>query len=145
MTFKRILIAVDDSVYGAHAANTGIAMAAAMGAEVAFVSVVDPSFVAGNSDSGVPADQLLASAEREAKALLVAYRERAKTSPPALEFLERGKPAVKIVAVAKAWPADMIVIGTHGRGTVGRLLLGSVAEGVLHHAHCPVVIVRGEL
>ncbi len=145
MNFKRILIAVDDSVYGAHAANTGIAMAGAMGAEVAFVSVVDPSFVTANSDSGVPADQLLASAEREVKQVLVAYRERAKTSPPALEFLEKGKPAERIVAVAKAWPADMIVIGTHGRGTVGRLLLGSVAEGVLHHAHCPVVIVRGEV
>jgi nucleotide-binding universal stress UspA family protein len=45
---------------------------------------------------------------------------------------------------AKRWPADLIVIGTHGRSGISRLLLGSVAEGVVRGASVPVLLVRAE-
>jgi len=45
---------------------------------------------------------------------------------------------------AKSWPADLIVIGTHGRRGVNRLLLGSVAETVIRTASKPVLIIRGQ-
>jgi universal stress protein A len=55
-----------------------------------------------------------------------------------------GKPAAEIVNAAKEWPADVIVIGSHGRAGVTRVLLGSVAEAVMRHAPCPVLVVRPE-
>ena len=53
-----------------------------------------------------------------------------------------GDPAQQIVDVAKSWQADLIIVGTHGRTGLRRLLMGSVARNVLHHAHCSVLIVR---
>jgi nucleotide-binding universal stress UspA family protein len=49
------------------------------------------------------------------------------------------------VRAAKAWPADLIVIGSHGRAGIVRTLLGSVAEGVMRHASCPVLVVRAQV
>jgi nucleotide-binding universal stress UspA family protein len=48
-----------------------------------------------------------------------------------------------VVDSAKAWPADVIVIGTHGRRGVGRLLIGSDAEQIVRYARVPVLLVRG--
>jgi nucleotide-binding universal stress UspA family protein len=56
--------------------------------------------------------------------------------------LTDGDPATEILSVAKDLPCDLIVMGTHGRTGLGRLLLGSVAEQVLRAAPCPVVTVR---
>jgi len=53
-----------------------------------------------------------------------------------------GPPAWSIVDAAKEGNYDLIVIGTHGRTGVPRMLLGSVAENVVRHAHCPVLTVR---
>ncbi len=143
MSFKRILIAVDESTIAAHAADVGTELAKSLKAEMAFVYVTDPATLDAAS-SGVPSDVLLRMAEQEAKKLLAAFRERAPMSPAALEFLEVGNPAAKIVEGAKNWSADVIVIGSHGRGKVQKLLLGSVAEGVVRHAPCPVLVVRAQ-
>ena len=142
MNFNRILIAVDESAVAAHAVDVGIELGKSLKAELAFIHVVDTSISHAAPKIEVPADQLIARKEEEAMNLLSAFRQRAGTSPAALEFLERGKPAVKIVEGAKSWPADLIVIGSHGRGGLQRLLLGSVAESVVRHAHCPVLVVR---
>jgi nucleotide-binding universal stress UspA family protein len=56
-----------------------------------------------------------------------------------------GDPATEIVREASSWPADLILMGTHGRSRVGRLLLGSVARNVLHHAPCSVLVVREQV
>ncbi len=53
-----------------------------------------------------------------------------------------GSPVDEICGLAKKFDADIIVVGTHGRRGVSRLLLGSVAEGVLRSALCPVLVVR---
>lgn len=53
----------------------------------------------------------------------------------------RGSPDQQIVERAKDWEADLIVVGSHGRGFWGRLL-GSVSTGVVHHAPCSVLVVR---
>ena len=54
----------------------------------------------------------------------------------------RGNPAAMIVEEAKNWNADLIVVGSHGFGFWSRLMLGSVSNGVLHHAPCSVLVVR---
>lgn len=143
MSFKRILIAVDESSFAAHAAGVGIELAKALNAELAFFHAIDPSSLS-SPEGGIPADVLAATAEQDARSLLGAFRERAATRPAALEFLEFGKPASKIIEGAKTWPADLIVTGSHGRGRVEKLLLGSVAENVLRHAPCPVLVVRAQ-
>ena len=53
----------------------------------------------------------------------------------------RGSPDQQIVEKAKEWKADLIVVGSHGRGFWGRML-GSVSDGVVHHAPCSVLVVR---
>ncbi len=53
-----------------------------------------------------------------------------------------GDPAFAILEQAHASQADLIVMGTHGRGGLARFLMGSVSHSVLHHANCPVLIVR---
>lgn len=143
MSFKRILIAVDDSAFAARAADVGVELAKSLQAEVGFVHVFDPS-VGPGATWGMPADRLLDMSERAAKRLLATVREGTAIRSNVPEFIESGKPAFKIVEVAKNWPADLIVMGSHGRGKIGTLLLGSVAHGVLHHAPCPVLVVRAQ-
>jgi len=53
-----------------------------------------------------------------------------------------GTPGAAIVTAAQDWKADLIVMGTHGRTGISRLLLGSVAEHVLRHAKCPVLTIK---
>ena len=76
--------------------------------------------------------------------LYLQHRQRLSLQPSALEFVVTGTPADEIVKAAKAWSADLIVIGTHGRGGVQRALLGSVADGVMRNAPCPVLIIRAK-
>lgn len=142
MSFKKILIAVDEGPFAAHAADAGIDLARQLGAEVAFVTVVDPAMMRVAADSGISEAKWQAAAQHEAKNLLNAFASRAAATPPPLEFPEFGKPSVKIVETARAWPADLIVMGTHGGNVVSNILLGSVAQGVLRHAPCPVMIIR---
>lgn len=56
--------------------------------------------------------------------------------------VEDGDPATEIMHAARAMPCDLIVMGTHGRSGIGRLLIGSVAEKVLRRAPCPVLTVK---
>ena len=53
-----------------------------------------------------------------------------------------GPPGEAIVEVAASEQVDLVVVGSHGRGAVGRFLVGSVSEYVVRHAPCPVLVVR---
>jgi nucleotide-binding universal stress UspA family protein len=61
--------------------------------------------------------------------------------PLVSEEVLNGVPAQQIVEKAKEWKADLIIVGSHGRGFWGRML-GSVSDGVVHHAPCSVLVVR---
>ncbi len=141
MSFKRILIAVDDSEFASRAADVGVELARSLHAEVGFVTVYDPSVGPGRM-WGVPADRLAEASEHAAKSLLATFREPIETRSVVPEFVEPGEPASKIIEAANNWQADLIVMGSHGRGKVQGLLLGSVSQGVLHNARCPVLVVR---
>ena len=139
MNIRRILIAVDDEPLAAHAAELGIELASSLGAEIAFVHVIEPGLVQA---TGITPGELLADTEREAKTLMDGFCQLVPQTHQPLKFVNVGNPASEIVRTAKEWPADMIVIGSHGRHGIQRALLGSVAEAVMRHAPCPVLVTR---
>ena len=132
MSFRRILTALDDSAIAAHAVEVGTELATALQAQAALVYVVDPR-LALQPDSGIPAAEWLAMLRRDSQAFLATAGLRTGL-PPAWQFLREGKPADEILAAAREWEADLIVIGTHGRSGVSRLILGSTADSVVRHA-----------
>ena len=140
MVFRRILIAIDDEPIAAHAADIGAELARVVGAEMAFIRVIDPELV-NAADTGIQPDVFVASAKDDARKLIDDFRKRLPQQTAVLEFVQIGSPQTEIVNAAKDWPADLIVIGTHGRGPIAHFLLGSVAERVVRLAPCPVLTV----
>ena len=143
MNIRKILVAVDASPVAARAADVATDLVRSLGGELALIHAIDPAWGFA-PESGLPAGELIARAEDEGRRLLAGFRQRAALQPAPLEFVPVGKPAGEIVKAAKEWPADLIVIGSHGRSGVTRVVLGSVAEAVMRHAPCPVVVVRGK-
>jgi nucleotide-binding universal stress UspA family protein len=143
MNFRNILVAVDSGPVAAHAAEVGSELARALGANVALIYAVDPTLAVA-PESGISAGELVALAEQDGRRLLAGFRGRFSLPASTLEFVEVGQPASTIVKAAKDWPADVIVIGSHGRGGVRRALVGSVAEAVMRHAPCPVLVIRAK-
>lgn len=58
--------------------------------------------------------------------------------------LRVGEVAEEVVGLAEELDVDLIVVGTRGRGVIGRALMGSVSDSVVRHAHCPVVVARSQ-
>lgn len=139
MAFGRILIAVDSGRVAAHAAKIGAELASLVGAQVGLIhGVVAP--LSYTSEDAASTENVIAQAVQEGERLLSSFHQRLALPPSTLDFVEFGRPATGIVETAKRWPADLIVMGSHGRGGVQRMLLGSVAEEVMRHAPCPVLI-----
>ena len=69
-------------------------------------------------------------------------RELREMTPNVQTVVRGGEPAEQVIRAADELEADLIVIGGRGKGTVGAILLGSVAYRVLHHAPCPVLVTR---
>jgi nucleotide-binding universal stress UspA family protein len=143
MPFHNVLIALDDGRVAAHAVDVGIELARTLRANIAIINVTESADTYG-SDIGIAPEQLAALSKEEGRKLLYDARQRLSLDPTVLEFLEAGNPSDEIVKAAKAWPADLVIVGSHGRGGVERVLLGSVAEAVVRHAHCPVLVVRSQ-
>jgi nucleotide-binding universal stress UspA family protein len=143
MAFRRILIALDGSPLAAHAAETGAELARSLGAHLGLVSVVDTRATDAIASDQSPA-ALREQARDEARRAIEAVRALEPAKAAAFEFLPEGKPGEEIVRAAREWQADLVVIGSHGRGGLERMLMGSVAEAVLRQAPCPVLIVRAQ-
>ena len=143
MPAQRILIAVDSEPVAAHAADVGIELASKLAAEIAFVYVVDPKgdFTA---ESGISVSELTARLHGDARKLLGVFCGHLTGDMKAFEFVRTGNAATEIVNTAKQWEANFIVIGCHGRCGIKRALLGSVAEEVIRHAPCPVLVVKAK-
>jgi nucleotide-binding universal stress UspA family protein len=140
MSFRKILIAVEASPIAAHAVDVAIELAQALQAQTALIRVTSPPG-AGGVDAGLSSGELLAQEKKQDQRVLEGVRERLSLPPSVLEFSPVGDPAVEIVKAAREWPADLIVIGSHGRKGMSRIMLGSVAEAVTRQAPCPVLVV----
>lgn len=82
--------------------------------------------------------------EKDVLLVTSALRDAAACFAPGSEVqvLVEGQVGPAVIAAAQSYAADLIVMGTYGRGGVSRLILGSVADYVVRHASCPVVTVR---
>ncbi len=148
--FKTMLIAIDGSELGAKALDTGLALARAHNGSLLILNATDPVSTGigsggfGTIDAGPIIERLEEGYREEAKKLLDAARQKAEAAGVTAETLHvpRRRPAEAILDTAKARGSDLIVMGSHGRRGLGRLLLGSQAAEVLAHAQIPVLIVK---
>ncbi len=140
MSFKKIVIPTDGSVFTGPAIDAGIEMAKAVGAEVTALYVLDQSVY-----SNMPMDAAIVNVyqtlEKEGRNAVKAVRAKAEAAGvPVEERIVEGLPAAAIVALSKDY--DLIVMGTLGRTGVSKALMGSVAEKAIEGAKCPVMVVR---
>jgi nucleotide-binding universal stress UspA family protein len=148
--YRRILVPVDGSGTSALGLQQALGLAKDQRAQLRVLNVIDERVMATAADAYGAADMsaLLQSMEEtgkkaleEAAALAKAGKVRAETA----QVQSRGRYVSDVILdQAKTWRADLIVMGTHGRRGLNRLLLGSDAERVLREAPVPVLLVRGE-
>ncbi len=139
-----ILLATDGSPSAREAAKTAIELAKATGWRLRALTVWRIPVV--TSYGYVPMDYVpeLAQAEREHAGNVVGDVVEAARAVgvDATSELRQGDAVDEICAAAEETNADFVVLGAHGWGALKRLVFGSVSLGVLHHAPCPVLIVR---
>ena len=143
-TFRRILMATDFSEASLAAWDRALLLAADNGADLFVVHAYDPpnTFHTGGIAPGhyEEWDQAVRTAANEKLDLLVAQARKAGIR--AHRSVEAGNADEAVTKAAKDLEADLIVMGTHGRRGVSRMLLGSVAARVVATAPCPVLTVR---
>jgi nucleotide-binding universal stress UspA family protein len=147
--YKRILIATDGSELASRALAHGLALAKEVKAPVTLVTVTQPwsafdmahKVREGNRD---PMHQFEEIALASAQVILDAAEQKAKIAGVACEIVHvpDQHPAEGIITTAEKSGCDLIVMASHGRRAVGRLLLGSQAVEVLSHSRVPALIVR---
>jgi universal stress protein A len=142
---RPVLVAVDFSAVARHALAWALDHAAHVAAEVHTIHVIERRLRAGDLSSdpaAIKAELTQVHAEAAAElAKLVEPDARAKI-PQLHEHVAFGSPAEEIVGLANDLDAALIVIGSHGRGAIERVLLGSTAERVVRAARCPVLVVK---
>jgi nucleotide-binding universal stress UspA family protein len=145
VSIKRILVPTDFSDCARPAVRYAAELADKFGAELVLLHVV-PDAVLALPDAVMPTPAAgadlheLTEAGKTGLAHLIAAEKLSRLSPrPEVRV---GSPAPEIVAAATDLHADLVCIGTHGRGGLARVLLGSVAELVVRQAPCPVLTVR---
>ncbi len=138
MNLKKVLFPTDFSHSGDAALKTATALARDSGAKLLIVHVEEPPTLYGGGEMyyGMP--------EPSAEELRRMLEEVVPTDPqvPYEHHLITGDPAGALVRLAESEDVDMIVMGTHGRTGLFRLLMGSVAEAIVRRATCPVLTFR---
>ncbi|HVY76042.1 MAG TPA: universal stress protein [Puia sp.] len=141
MPYNRILIAVDHSSYSMKAAKAGFALAHDLKATVTLLCVVDKLKEQVNADLGITLEQTEADLQREAEQTLEEYIRLYDEVNIVKRLTPEGLPGREIIRTAASGQADLIVMGSHGRSGIRKLLMGSTAEYVLRHATVPVLVV----
>lgn len=144
--YKNILIAVDGSTAAQRGLVEGLCLAKATGGRVMLVHVVNALLLESEVASTAYYQALAAAFRNEGSKILENAAEAARQAGVSFELkmIEKiGTPVSdEIVTAAKQWGAELIVLGTHGRRGLNRLVMGSDAELVLRQSPVPVLMVR---
>lgn len=146
LRLRRVLLPIDFSGCGNFALPYAASISKATGAAIICIHVVEP-IVPAVSYSGLAepmpiadiTEQLEDSAERELPQITDCDELHGLNVE---EVIVHGDAAAEIVRVAEEQDVDLIVISSHGRTGIGRIIFGSTAEAVVRHAHCPVLVVK---
>jgi len=136
--FDRILVAVDGSREGGKTVPVALDLAGRYGSTVTVVHVREHTRYEGDDVDLGPGP----SAEQLVEDVVARFRDAGIPAAGEIRRVRPGDTPEQIVDVAKEMDAELIVMGTRGMTEWKSLLLGGVANKVVHHAHCPVLLVR---
>jgi nucleotide-binding universal stress UspA family protein len=143
ISMKKILVPTDFSEHSTKAVRYGEELALKFGATLDLIHTVETQPILYAEGGAFPFEsikELLDGAAAELEKVEIDSAGQLEVSRRVCD----GSPFVEIVRHAKEHSVDLIVMGTHGRGAIAHMLLGSVAERVVRKAPCPVLIVRDE-
>ena len=145
--YQRILVPIDGSSTSDQGLDEAIALARVTGGSIRLLHVLDDLvFTTGFETGATYTRNVLPALRQGSERILAAGRKRVSAGSVAADTLTiecfARRPCDVIVEAATQWPADLIVIGTHGRRGVDRMMLGSDAEQVARMAPVPVLLVR---
>lgn len=146
MSYRRILVPLDGSRTSQLGLREAIGLARNQGARLLLVHVVDAHYLVSGGEAGIYLKDLMPSLKQRGRRILdkaeaLVNRQGVKSSSALVEALT-GPVADPILRQAKKWRADLIVMGTHGRRGLKRLVLGSDAEQIVRTSTVPVLLVR---
>ena len=135
---ERILVAVDGSEHGNNAVEQAISLGAICNSEIYVISVVDLY-----PEQMEVAPALVEKMSEDVRIIIEAAKKKVDDAKIPCETIVHmgGKPWEYIVQEAKDKAIDLIVMGSHGRTGLERILMGSTAQNVIGHAPCPVIVV----
>jgi nucleotide-binding universal stress UspA family protein len=139
--FTKILVATDGSPEAQRAERLAADLAAERHARLLLVCVADTRWAHGPDEVAYSEVQLRAALREKVDRYLAEASDRLSAGVPAERSRLEGEPATEILKAASEWGANLLVMGTRGRGRLRGLLLGSTAQEVLHGAKCPVLLV----
>lgn len=148
--YARILIASDGSELADRALEHGLQLAKLAGSELTVVTVTEPVTIVGGGYASIaggvidPLPELIEAQEKAARELLERAAKRAAEHGVTAKtiLVDNSFAAEGIVATANEIGAELIIMGSHGRRGLNRLLLGSQTNNVLAHTKIPVLVTR---
>lgn len=143
--FKHILVPIDGSPTAQLAVQKAVGLAKAFGARVTAIFVIDPyPFTGVGTDFAYGQAEYLSAATAEANAAIKNAKTTFEQAGIGVDtsVVEAHATWRGVVEAAQAVQADLIVMGSHGRSGLEKLVLGSVTQAVLSHTRLPVLVVR---
>ena len=148
--YARILVATDGSDLAGRALDHALQLALMAGSEVVIVTITEPAVMAAGGYAAAagavfdPMPEVIEAQQKAANDLLAAAARKAEAAGIRARtvLVENSFPSDGIIATANEVGAELIVMGSHGRAGLGRLLLGSQTNNVLAHSKIPVLVTR---
>jgi nucleotide-binding universal stress UspA family protein len=142
---RPVLLATDGSPTAEKATATAIELAQLLDTELVIVSVWNIPYTSGGLVPTLVNGEFAKLSEEQARTIVAKAAARAEAADVETRSLVlRGFPVEEICLAAKKFEPRFLVVGSHGWGAFKRAVFGSVSTGLLHHAKCPVLVVRGE-